>query len=108
MTAGENKPSNRYLTSPIYEEWGITPERAEKSRMVSVINLIQMICSYLSKTFRGLFIFTKTLIQHGRQEILEDDTRPVVKALKSELITKGSLEDNFDLQPTNYVKCPLL
>lgn len=46
------------------------------------------------------------MIPYGRQDILEEDIQAVVQALKSDLITTGSLVDEFERQLTNYVKCP--
>ena len=46
------------------------------------------------------------MIPYARQHILEDDIQAVVQALKSDLITTGSLVDEFERQLTNYVRCP--
>jgi len=46
------------------------------------------------------------MIPYGRQDILEEDIRAVVQALKSDLITTGPLVDEFERQLTNYVNCP--
>ena len=46
------------------------------------------------------------MIPYGRQEILEEDIRAVVNALKSDLITTGPLVDEFERHLSNYVKCP--
>lgn len=46
------------------------------------------------------------MIPYGRQEITEDDIRAVMGALKSDMITTGSLVDEFEKQLTSFVKCP--
>jgi len=46
------------------------------------------------------------MIPYGRQEILQSDIDAVVQALRSDLITTGSLVDEFERRISEYVQCP--